>query len=396
MLAARMSLIKPSPTFAIMGEAQKRKAMGDDVIILAAGEPDFDTPEHIRQGAKIAMDQGVTRYTAVDGLYDLKKAIQTKFLEDNNLSYSFSEIMVSTGGKQVIFNAFMASLNEGDEVVIPAPYWVSYVDIVKLFGGVPVIVECSEAEGFKLSAEKLQKALSPKTKWLILGSPSNPTGAVYSKEELLALSHVLEGHSCMIMSDDIYEYLTYEGEFFNIAMVAPSLKSRTLIVNGVSKAYAMTGWRIGYGAGPESLIKAMSTLQSQSTSNACSVSQAASITALTSSRDFLEGWKKSFVTRRDFCIEKLSNIPGLTCLRPEGAFYLYVGCAGVLGKTTAAGKILHTDYDFATYLLEHHGVAVVPGGAFGLSPFVRISYATSMEELEKACSRIAQGVNSLL
>lgn len=396
MLAARMSLIKPSPTFAIMGEAQKRKAMGEDVIILAAGEPDFDTPEHIRHGAKIAMDQGMTRYTSVDGLYDLKKAIQSKFLDDNNLSYNFSEIMVSTGGKQVIFNAFMASLNEGDEVIIPAPYWVSYVDIVKLFGGVPVIVECSEAEAFKLSAERLQKALSSKTKWLILGSPSNPTGAVYSKEELMELSHVLEAHSCMIMSDDIYEYLTYEGEFFNIAMIAPSLKSRTLIVNGVSKAYAMTGWRIGYGAGPESLIKAMSTLQSQSTSNACSISQAAAITALTSPRAFLESWKKSFVARRDFCIEKLSNIPALTCLRPEGAFYLYVGCAGVLGKTTADGKILHTDYDFATYLLENYSVAVVPGGAFGLSPFVRISYATSMEELEKACNRIAQGVNALL
>lgn len=395
LLATRMDSIKPSPTFAIMGAAQKRKSAGEDIIILAAGEPDFDTPVHIREGAKVAMDKGMTRYTAVDGLQQLKQAIQGKLQEDNGLSYDLSEIMVSTGGKQVIFNAFMATLNAGDEVIIPAPYWVSYVDIVKLFGGAPVIVECSEDEGFKLSPAKLKAALTPQTKWLILGSPSNPTGAVYTKDELIALGKVLENHTCMIMSDDIYEYLTYAGEFYNIVMVAPALKPRTLIVNGVSKAYAMTGWRIGYGAGPVALIKAMSTLQSQSTSNASSISQAASITALTSPRDFLEEWKKSFMSRRDFCIEQLSKIKGLTCLKPEGAFYLYVGCAGVLGKKTPGGKIIETDHDFANYLLDDVGIAVVPGGAFGLSPFMRLSYATSMAELEAACSRIAKAVEML-
>lgn len=395
-LATRMSAIKPSPTFAIMGAAQKRKNAGESIIILAAGEPDFDTPDAIKAMGKEAIDKGFTKYTAVDGIPALKNAIQKKLLEDNGLSYNVSEIMISTGGKQVIFNALMATLNEGDEVVIPAPYWVSYVDIVKLFGGVPVILECTEDNAFKLTSDQLKKALTARTKWFILNSPSNPTGSIYTRKELEALANVLLSHDCLIMSDDIYEYITYDDEIFvNIPMVAPALLARTLIVNGVSKSYAMTGWRLGYGAGPEALIKAMTTLQSQSTSNACSISQHAALAALTGPRDFLKNWKKSFAERRDFCLEHISTIPRLTCITPKGAFYLYVGCSELLGKRTPSGATLESDHDVATYFLDHVGVAVVPGGAFGMSPFIRISYATSLEELREACIRMKNAVEIL-
>ncbi len=394
-LAHRISLIKPSPTLAITGNASKRKAAGEDIIILAAGEPDFDTPDFIKKAATMAMDQGLTKYTAVDGMPALKKAVQQKFLEDNGLSYDLSEILVGVGGKQVIFNALLATCEEGDEVLIPAPYWVSYPDIVKLCGATPVFIDCAEKDRFKLTPDALQKALTPKTKWLILNSPSNPTGSVYTREELQALGEVLKNHDCLILSDDIYEYLTYEGTFTNLPMACPELKNRTLVVNGVSKAYAMTGWRIGYGAGPKELIAAMTMLQSQSTSNACSIAQAAAITALTSPRDFLSEWCQSFIERRDFCVEKLNGIKGLSCLKAEGAFYLYINCAGLLGVTMPNGSVITTDTDVASYLLESCGVAVVPGSAFGLSPYFRISYATSLEELDKACTRIQKAIEAL-
>ncbi len=394
-LAARLSAIKPSPTLAITGTASKRKAAGEDIIILAAGEPDFDTPDHIKAAANEAMAKGWTKYTAVDGMPALKKAIQTKFKQDNNLEYDLSEIMVSTGGKQVLFNAILATCEAGDEVIVPAPYWVSYPDIVKLCGATPVYIDCPDTQGFKLTPEDLKKHLTPKTKWLILNSPSNPTGSVYTREELQALGAVLKDHHCLIMSDDIYEYLTYDGEFCNIAMACPELKHRILVVNGVSKSYAMTGWRIGYGAGPKELIQAMTMLQSQSTSNACSIAQGAAIGALTQPRDFLDGWKTKFMERRDYCIARLNAVPGLSCAKPAGAFYLYIKCDGVMGKTTPAGDVLHSDTDVATYLLESQGVAVVPGGAFGLSPYFRISYATSREELKKACDRIEKAVKAL-
>lgn len=396
LLAKRMTMIKPSPTLAITGNAAKRKAAGEDIIILAAGEPDFDTPEHIKDGAVDAMKRGLTKYTAVDGLPDLKKAIQEKFKQDNNLSYDLSEIMVGVGGKQIIFNAILATCEEGDEVIIPAPYWVSYPDIVKLCGATPIFVDCPEKDGFKLTPDALKKVLSPKTKWIILNSPSNPTGSVYTKEELKALGDGLKNHHCMIMSDDIYEYLTYEGTFYNLPMVCPELKDRTLIVNGVSKAYSMTGWRIGYGAGPKELISAMTMLQSQSTSNACSIAQGATIKALTSPKTFLESWKKSFVERRDFCLEAINNIKGLSCVKVSGAFYLYVNCEKIVGAKTPSGHILNNDTDVATYFLDQCGVAVVPGSAFGLSPFFRISYATSMEDLKKAMARLQEAIEALV
>lgn len=395
LLAKRMAMIKPSPTLAITGNASKRKAAGEDIIILAAGEPDFDTPDHIKEGAIEAMKRGLTKYTAVDGLPDLKKAIQEKFQQENDLSYDLSEIMVGVGGKQIIFNALLATCEEGDEVMIPAPYWVSYPDIVKLCGAMPVFIDCPEQDGFKLTPESLKKALSPKTKWIILNSPSNPTGSVYTKEELKALGDVLKNHTCMVMSDDIYEYLTYEETFYNLPMVCPDLKHRTLIVNGVSKAYSMTGWRIGYGAGPKELISSMTMLQSQSTSNACSIAQGATITALTSPKNFLNDWKKSFVERRDFCVERLNNIKGLSAIKPSGAFYVYVNCEKLLNAKTPSGIVLHNDTDVATYFLEQSGVAVVPGAAFGLSPFFRISYATSMDDLKKAMQRIEQAIGVL-
>jgi len=377
--------IKPSPTIAVTQKARELKAAGKDVIGLGAGEPDFDTPENIKQAAINAINRGDTKYTAVDGTPDLKKAIVNKFKRENNLEYSTNEITVGTGGKQVIYNAFMATLNKGDEVIIPAPYWVSYPDMVLLAGGNPKIVKCNENDGFKLTLKNLKKAITKKTKWLILNSPSNPTGASYSREEIEALSEVLiKNKNVHILSDDIYEHITYDNfNFFTIAQVS-KLKNRTLTMNGVSKSYAMTGWRIGYAAGPKEIIKAISKIQSQSTSNPSSVSQAAAVEALNGNQDFIQKRSDAFKERRDFVVNSLNNIKGLSCLKPNGAFYVFPSCKKLLGKKTK----LKTDSDFVEKLLEKANVAVVQGSAFGLDGYFRISYATSMEKLKIAMERI--------
>lgn len=389
-IADRMSRIKPSPTIAVTNKARDLKAAGRDVIGLGAGEPDFDTPDFIKDAAKLAMDKGQTKYTAVDGTPELKDAIIAKFKRDNGLTYARDEIIVGTGGKQVLFNALLASLNPGDEVIIPAPYWVSYPDMTVLAEGVPVFVECPEADGFKLRPEALEAAITPRTKWLILNSPSNPTGAAYTRSEIKALTDVLVHYPYVwVMSDDIYEKIIYDGfEFTTPAQVEPALLSRTLTVNGVSKAYAMTGWRIGYAGGPKALIKAMTNLQSQSTSNPCSIAQAAAAAALNGDQNFLTERNETFRARRDMVVEMLNAAPGLRCPKPEGAFYVYPSCAGLLGKTTPEGKFLTSDEDIVTYFLETTGVACVQGAAFGLSPYFRISYATSTEALRDACTRI--------
>ena len=396
-LAKRNSYIKPSPTIAITMKAKQLIAEGKDVISLGAGEPDFNTPENIVEAAHKAAQEGKTKYTPVEGTVELRKAIAAKFKRENNLDYKPNEIMVSTGGKQVLFNAFLATVEEGDEVVIPAPYWVSYPDMVCLCEGTPVFVECGAENGFKMKPEQLEKAITPKTKWLVFNSPSNPTGAAYTEAEIKALAAVLTKHPHVwIMSDDIYEHLVYDDfKFHTIAEVAPELKARTLTINGVSKAYAMTGWRIGYGAGDAALIKAMTDLQSQSTSNACSIAQAAALEALNGPQEFLATWRDSFANRRNLVVEKLNKIEGIVCPKPEGAFYVYASCAGVLGKKTAAGQTINTSSDFAAYLLENVGVSVVPGNAFGLDPYFRISYATSEKVLEDACARIAKAVAQL-
>lgn len=397
MLAQRLSFIKPSPTLAMSAKASQMKAQGIDVINLSAGEPDFDTPDFIKQAATKAMANGMTKYTAVDGLPALKQAIQKKFLNDNQLSYEPDQLIVSTGGKQVLFNALMATINAGDEVIIPAPYWVSYPDITALFGGVSVTVSCLQENGFKLTPAQLEQAITPRTKWLILNSPSNPTGEVYSKEELIALGNILLKYPHVwVISDDIYEYLVYDDlPFYTLASVMPELKDRILIVNGVSKSYSMTGWRIGYGAGPRPLIKAMGMLQSQSTSNACSIAQCATIEALSSDLSFLSDWKKQFETRRNFIHAEINKIPGLSARKPGGAFYLYINCSGIIGKTTPTGSVLTCDNDVAAYLLDRGRVAVVSGEAFGLTPYFRISYATSMEMLTTAAQRIAEAISDL-
>lgn len=396
MLSNRLNFIKPSPTLSLTTKANELKAKGEDVINLGAGEPDFDTPDWIKQGAQQAMQQGLTRYTAVDGLPALKKAIAQKLIKDNQLTYNGDEIIVSTGGKQVIFNAMMATINSGDEVIIPAPYWVSYPDIVNLFEGKSIFVEGDR--DLKLTPKALEAAISLKTKWLILNSPSNPTGCIYTKDELKALAKVLLRHpQVWILSDDIYEYLIFDNlSFANLVMVEPELKNRALIVNGVSKSYAMTGWRIGYGAGPKHLIKAMTMLQSQSTSNACSVAQAAAIAAINGSLDFLDNWRNSFVKRRDTVLASLQNVQELECVKPNGAFYIYIKCLGVLGKKTTKGNILQSDQDFCNYLLEDYGVAAVSGNAFGMSPYFRISYPIPLEQLMDACQRIKAAVAVLL
>lgn len=398
LLANRLALIHPSPTLVMMAKAAKLKEQGVDVISLSAGEPDFDTPLSVQKAAIDGMKKGMTKYTPVGGLTQLKKAIQGKFQRDNRLSYDLDEIMVSTGGKQVIFNALMASINPGDEVLLPAPYWVSYPDIVSLFGGVPKIIACEEANHFKLTADQLEAAITPATKWLILNSPSNPTGEVYSFDELKALGEVLQRYPHVyVMCDDIYEYLVYDDVTFNtLATVCPSLKDRILIVNGVSKSYSMTGWRLGYGAGPKALIKAMTMLQSQSTSNANSISQVAAIEAINGPQAFLTKWRESFRHRRDLVWSRMNGIPGLSCRKPHGAFYVYVNCEKVLGKTTPAGKVLKTDNEFVTYLLEEGKVALVSGDAFGLSPYFRISYAISEDLLIKSCDRICEAVRRLV
>ncbi|UEM19523.1 aspartate transaminase [Skermanella mucosa] len=396
-IATRLSNIKPSPTIAVTQKARELKAAGRNIIGLGAGEPDFDTPDNIKEAAIAAIRSGDTKYTAVDGTPALKKAICAKFKRENGLDYTPEQVTVGTGGKQVLYNALMATLNPGDEVIVPAPYWVSYPDMVLLADGVPVPVECPADTGFKLQPADLEKAITPKTKWLILNSPNNPTGAAYTRAELKALTDVLVRHPHVwVMTDDMYEHLNYDGfEFTTPAQVEPSLYDRTLTVNGVSKAYAMTGWRIGYAAGPKELIKAMGVIQSQSTSNPSSVSQAAAVEALNGPQDFIKERAEAFKERRDLVVSMLNQASGIKCHKPEGAFYVYPSCEGTIGKTTPDGKVIETDEDFVTYLLESEGVAVVQGSAFGLAPFFRISYATSTAELEEACQRIQRACAAL-
>ncbi len=396
-LSSRMSRVQPSPTIFVTQKARALKAAGRDVIGLGAGEPDFDTPDHVKAAAKAAMDRGETKYTDVDGTPELKRAIVEKFKRENGLDYKVEQISVGTGGKQVLYNALLATLDRGDEVIIPAPYWTSYPDMVKLCDGAPVIVTCGENTGFKLSPEALEAAITPRTKWLILNSPSNPTGAGYARAEIKALTEVLLRHPHVwVMTDDMYEHLAYDGwEFSTPAQVEPRLYERTLTCNGVSKAYAMTGWRIGYAGGPVPLIKAMATLQSQSTANPTSISQAASVAALSGSLDFITERNAIFKQRRDICVDLLNKAPGLSCLKPDGAFYVYPSCAGTIGKRTPAGDVIKTDTDFVAYLLEAEGVAVVQGAAFGLSPYFRISYATATDQVEAACRRIQRACQAL-
>ena len=396
-LAKRLSRIKPSPTIAVTQKARELKAAGRDVISLGAGEPDFDTPDHIKQAAADAIARGETKYTAVDGIPELKQAISEKFKRDNGLDYAPNQITVGTGGKQILYNALMATLDDGDEVIIPAPYWVSYPDMVLLAGGEPVFVTCPQNNGFKLRPEDLEAAITPKTKWLILNSPSNPTGAAYTAEDMKALTDVLKRHPHVwVMTDDMYEKLVYDGfTFCTPAEVEPEIYDRTLTINGVSKAYAMTGWRIGFAGGPEALIKAMAKVQSQSTSNPSSISQWAAVEALSGTHDFIPKNNEVFKARRDLVVSKLNQCPGLHCPTPEGAFYVYPSCAGTIGKTTPDGKTIESDEDFVTYLLESEGVAAVHGAAFGQSPHFRISYATSTELLEEACNRIKRACDAL-
>ena len=384
--------IKPSPTIAVTQKARELRAAGKDVVGLGAGEPDFDTPDNIKKAAIKAIKSGDTKYTAVDGTPALKKAIVSKFKRENKLNYSIDQITVGTGGKQVLYNAFMATLNKGDEVIIPAPFWVSYPDMVLLAGGKPKIVKCTEQEGFKLTAKKLKKAISKKTKWVILNSPSNPTGAGYSKKEIQELAKILiKNKNVYILSDDIYEHVKYDNfNFFTIAQIS-KLKNRTLTMNGVSKSYAMTGWRIGYAAGPEDIIKAIRKIQSQSTSNPSSISQAAAVEALNGTQGFIKKRSNAFKQRRDFVVKSLNNIKGISCLTPNGAFYVFPSCKGLLNKKTK----LKTDTDFVQKLLEKSNVAVVQGSAFGLEGYFRISYATSMKNLKKAMDRIKSFCESL-
>ena len=388
--------IKPSPTIAVTQKARELKAAGKDVIGLGAGEPDFDTPENIKQAAIKAINDGDTKYTAVDGTPALKKAIVEKFKKENNLDYTADQITVGAGGKHVIYNAMMATLNEGDEVIVPAPYWVSYPDIVLLAGGKPVVMECDEKQSFKINPSDLEKFITPKTKWIILNSPSNPTGACYSENDIREIAKVLEKHPHVyILSDDIYEHVTYEGfKFFTIAQIE-GLKERVLTMNGVSKAYSMTGWRIGYAAGPKEIIKAIAKIQSQSTTNPSSISQAASVEALSGTQDFIKKRADSFQERRDFVVKALNDIDGIECLNPDGAFYVFPSCKGLVGRKDTNGKEIKSDTDFVQSLLENSGIAVVQGSAFGLEGFFRISYATSMDNLKKALEKISSFCKSL-
>ena len=389
-LSATLKRVKPSPTIAVTTKAQELKAAGRDVIGLGAGEPDFDTPDNIKAAGIAAINSGKTKYTAVDGIPELKKAICAKFARDNDLTYCPDQVTVGTGGKQVLYNAFMATLNAGDEVIIPAPYWVSYPDMVLLSGGEPVFVEATLEAGFKITAAQLEAAITPKTKWFLFNSPSNPTGAGYSWNELNALTDVLLRHPHVwVLTDDMYEHLSYgDFKFCTPAQVEPQLYNRTLTMNGVSKAYAMTGWRIGYAAGPRDLIGAIRKVQSQSTSNPCSISQWAAVEALNGPQDFVTPNNAMFIRRRDLVVSMLNDATGIVCPKPEGAFYVYPSIAGCIGKTTPAGTKITNDEDFATALLEETGVAVVFGAAFGLSPNFRVSYATSDDALKEACTRI--------
>ncbi|MEM7060063.1 MAG: pyridoxal phosphate-dependent aminotransferase [Pseudomonadota bacterium] len=396
-LADSLARVKPSPTIAVTTKANELKAAGKDVIGLGAGEPDFDTPEHIKQAAIQAMNEGKTKYTAVDGIPQLKQAIADKFKRENGLDYAPSQVSVSAGGKQVLYNALVATLNPGDEVIIPAPYWVSYPDMVLLAGGEPVTVEASLETGFKITADQLEAAITPKTKWLIFNSPSNPSGAGYSAEELKPLTDVLMKHDHVwVMTDDMYEHIAYPPfEFATVAQVEPGLMDRTLTVNGLSKAYAMTGWRMGYAGGPQHLIKAMAKVQSQSTSNPSSISQWASVAALNGPQDYISESREAFQHRRDLVCSMLNQANGINCPVPEGAFYVYPSVAGCIGKTAPSGKVIENDEDFVTELLEAEGVAVVHGAAFGLSPNFRASYATSDEALTEACTRIQRFCGNL-
>jgi len=396
-IAHRLSRVKPSPTLAVTAKAAELKAAGKDVIGLGAGEPDFDTPDHIKEAAIAAIRAGQTKYTQVGGTLALKKAIADKFKRENGLDYAANQIIAGCGAKQLLFNALLATLNAGDEVIIPAPYWVSYPDMVLFAEGTPVAVSCREEDGFKLTPLALEKAITPKSKWLILNSPSNPTGAAYTKAELRALADVLLKHPHVwIMADDIYEHLAYDGfQFFTIAQVEPKLYERTLTVNGVSKAYAMTGWRIGYAGGPKALITAIGDIQSHSTSNACSISQAASVAALNGPQAFLQEWKKSFAARRNLVVDSLNAIGGLTCQKPEGAFYVFPNLKALIGKKTPQGKTIESCTDFCNYLLEEALVAAVPGSAFGMGGYFRISYATSEALLIEAMARIKRACGEL-
>jgi aspartate aminotransferase len=397
-IADSLKRVKPSPTIAVTDKARVLKAAGRNVIGLGVGEPDFDMPDNIKQAAIKAIESGrASKYTAVDGIPELKAAIVRKFKRENGLDYKPSQIIVGTGGKQVLYNAFVATMNPGDEVIIPAPYWVSYPDMVLLAGGEPVEVKTTIESGYKLAAQALEKAITPKTKWLLLNSPSNPTGAAYTHAELKALTDVLLKHPHVwVMTDDMYEHLVYDDfEYFTPAQVEPKLYERTLTINGVSKAYCMTGWRIGYAGGPEPLIKAMAMIQSQSTSNPVAVSQYAALEALDGPQDFIPKHNKIFKERRDLCVSMLNQANGLKCPKPEGAFYVYPSCAGTIGKTAPTGKKLATDEDFVTELLEAEGVAVVQGTPFGMGPAFRISYAIKTEDLEEACRRIQRFCGNL-
>jgi aspartate aminotransferase len=396
-LSESLGRIQPSPTIAVTQKARDLKAAGRDVIGLGAGEPDFDTPDNIKEAAIAAIRRGETKYTAVEGIPELRGAIAKKFKRENHLDYAVAQTFVSPGGKAIVYNALMATLNPGDEVICVAPYWVSYPDIVLLGGGKPVIVDARIEDGFRLTPGALEKAITTKTKWLIFNQPSNPTGACYSRTQLKALTDVLMRHpQVWVLADDMYEHLVYGGfEFATVAEVEPGLYDRTLTMNGVSKAYAMTGWRIGYCAGPEPLIKAMAKLQSQSASNASSISQWASVEALNGTQDFIPKFQKVFEERRDLVVSMLNQASGIECPKPEGAFYVYPSIRKLIGKTTQSGKVIATDEDFASELLESEGVAVVHGAAFGMSPFFRISYATSNKALEDACHRIQRFCGNL-
>lgn len=396
-LSKTLDRIKPSPTMAVTAKAAELKAAGKDVIGLGAGEPDFDTPDHIKEAAMEAIRAGETKYTKVDGTPACKTAVIEKFKRENGLSFEPSQITVNCGGKHTIYNAMMATLNPGDEVIIPRPYWVSYPDITLLAGGAPVFVDATIDTGFKMTPEMLDAAITPKTKWLIFNSPSNPSGAAYTEAEIKALGDVLKRHEHVwVFTDDIYEHVIYEGfTFKTIAQVVPEIAHRTLTMNGVAKAYAMTGWRIGYAGGDAALIKAMAKVQSQSTSNPCSISQAATVAALTGPQDFMAQRAKVFQDRRDMVVDMLNTAEGISCPMPEGAFYVYPSIAGCIGKSTPGGKVIGTDEDFVTYILEDFGVAAVHGEAFGLSPHFRVSYATSTEALTEACSRIQDACSKL-
>ena len=396
-LASRLNRIQPSPTIAMSIKARELKAEGKDIIELAAGEPDFPTPSHIIEAAEEAMSRGETKYTDPDGTPALKQAVCDKFKRDNNLEYVTGQVTIGTGGKQVLYNALMATLNEGDEVIIPAPYWVSYPDMVLLAEGTPKIVECPLDKNFILQPEDLERAITPKTKWIILNSPSNPTGSGYTWDDMKKITDVLIRHpNIWVMTDDMYEHLVYDDfKFCTPAEVEPELYSRTLTVNGMSKAFCMTGWRIGYAAGPENLITAIRKIQSQSTSNPSSISQAASVAALNGPMDFLAKNNEVFKQRRDLVCSMLNQASGITCPTPDGAFYVYPSCAGLIGKKTPDGKVLKSDEDVVSYFLETEGIAAVHGAAFGLSPHFRISYATSTEALEDACQRIQRACTAL-